>query len=259
MTIQFTNPEAGHLSSTMLDGISSEHDIHGNTGFMPNYLGIMAIGDIQTNPRVYREAGLLRAQVYIDEKHFLGEDARRPDGTEEDEDDARSVHLAVTNRQDESSASSVIGVSRLIRKFSEDEPLPSERLFDIPSAPINSIEVSRFIAKHPNKQTQHLASLALMRAATFEGIAEAAPYVYAVVEEGLFRRFQMIGLPFTALTDLSWLPEYSSKNRAIRVDPRRVIPALKKKDLTRPESQAVAPFFEKAKATHGLGSFGEEF
>ena len=222
------------------------------------YLGVTAVNDSFVRQNLYKAAGRLRAQVYIDEMGFLPHSERQADGTETDPDDARSIHLAVSETLPGESDERVIGVTRLIQKRDETDTLPVEQLFNITSAPVGSLEVSRFIARASDRKLQGRVSLALMRTAALLGVESKAPKMYAVVEEPLFRYFQHIGLPFEPISELEWLDEYHSKNLAVQIDPNNVIPALQRKDKQR-GSVAVAPFFVKEVSSKGIGHFGPEF
>jgi N-acyl-L-homoserine lactone synthetase len=223
-----------------------------------SFVGITAIGPIITDADMHLQAGRLRAEVYIDDRHFLGPEHRLPDGTERDEDDGRSIHLAAV-RTDGKTTASVLGTMRLIKKESADEPLPVEKLFKIPEAAVGSLEVSRFIAKNSNKRLQAATSLALMRAATFIGAYEGSPSAYAIIENPLYRYFKTIGLPFVEVADRRWLDEYQSTNLAVRLYPQELVPALREKDAQRPSELAVAPFFENGATTLGLGYLEDGF
>ena len=89
----------------------------------------------------------LRSNVYINQTGMLPESSRRLDNTELDVDDERSVHLVVLENKIGKAA--LFACMRLIEK--KTSPLPIENYFpesfDI-EAPVNSVEVSRFIVRH---------------------------------------------------------------------------------------------------------------
>lgn len=92
----------------------------------------------------------LRANTYIDYANILGDEARRPDGTELDEYDKYSIHFVAYEKL-AGGVVAVVGTTRLIVKTSEDDLLPIESTFkDQISTPIDvdGIEVSRFIINH---------------------------------------------------------------------------------------------------------------
>lgn len=221
-------------------------------------LSITAMGSVVLNPRLYVAAGRKRAEVYIDEMGFLGEESRGRDGVEHDADDARSTHLVVNDGGASGRETNVVGLTRLIEKRDADDLLPAERMFDIEPVPKGSLEVSRFIARSGDLDFQHRVSLAMMRAIALKATEEGVPYIYAVVEEPLYRHFKAIGIPFRPVTDLQWVPEYRTENRVIRVVPAEVIPGIREKDSHR-GSVTIAPFFEKELKTLGFGTYDANF
>lgn len=173
----------------------------------------------------------LRAQVYIDEMEFLGADARDTDGGEHDMDDTRSIHFGVYANNTEERH--LAGTARLIVKSGEEDLLPVENYFGI-KAPQGSVEASRLVVESNKraKERELLVSLSLMRMMIQTAADMEAPYVYAVVEEGLYKHFRKIGLPAEQLSDLVQLDSYNSLNMAIRFKTDEVLGAVWDKDTT---------------------------
>ncbi|HEU4967229.1 MAG TPA: GNAT family N-acyltransferase [Candidatus Saccharimonadales bacterium] len=225
------------------------------------YLGVIASPGIIYKPREYQAARRLRANVYIDEKHFLPEEARQRDGGESDVDDARSVHFAVIENRGNSELPRVVGTSRLILKRDGSDRLPVENLFPEafgPSpAPDSSAEVSRYIARHSERSKQKAVSLALIRAMTAWTLTETRQPVYSIVERPMVRLFDAIELPYEQISDPKMLPEYNTENMAIELDPEAVFHSVRaEKHLAAAAMQA---FFQKAEGNGGLGYFNENF
>ncbi len=225
------------------------------------YLGVIASPGIIYAPKEYQAARRLRANVYIDEKHFLGPEARQRDGGESDTDDTRSVHFAVIENKGSEELPRLVGTSRLILKRSVEDGLPVERLFPeaftSSPAPGSSAEVSRYIARHPERARQKAISLALIRAMTAWTLTETRQPVYSVVEKPMVRLFDAIELPYQQISDPKMLPEYNTENMAIQLDPEAVFHSVRaEKHLA---AAAMHAFFQKAEGNGGVGYFNENF
>ena len=183
-----------------------------------------------SDPLELHEARVLRANVYIEEAGFLNADERDTDGGEHDNDDSRSIHFGVY--ENEESGRHVVGTSRLIVKSSEsDGKLPIEHHFDI-YAPTGSVEASRLVVETDKraKESQLLVSLALMRSMIHAAQDLKAPYIYAVVEPGLYKHFLRIGLPAEQIANQETIQAYNSENIAIRFKTDTIIDSVWKKD-----------------------------
>lgn len=221
------------------------------------WVGIVAMGGTVVAPDEYKATGRLRANVYIDEMHFLPSEARLSDGTESDVDDARSRHYAVLENTGEGARA--VGTIRAIIKRGEDDALPVERLFpevfaEHP-APVGSLEASRFIARSDNKNKQHAISFALIRAIVAQAAQHENNPIYAVVEEPLRQRFIQGGIPFTQISEAKPIPEYNdTENMVLQFDPEEIIREATEKDAD-PKTYLLNTFFGTVKENEGLGYY----
>jgi N-acyl-L-homoserine lactone synthetase len=240
-----------------------ESDVFRNHPDTPFYLGVVAFHGVALQPEEYAAARELRARVYIDEKGFLTEAERDEHGLESDADDARAVHFAVVENQGEAAPPLVVGTSRLILKVGSaddgDNRLPVEKyfpeVFDGSPAPDRSVEVSRFIARHPDKRTQRLISLSLMRAMVDWTRTHLHRPGYAIVEESLASMLDAMDLPYTKLADPKLLPRYQTENMPIQLEPDEIL------RRSRPDlhvgSAAARSFFRDA--PQSIGYFDKTF
>jgi hypothetical protein len=67
------------------------------------WIGRVAFGNLIDMPREYHAAHVLRANVYIDEEHFLPDSARSANGGEYDSDDERSIQFAIVENDSKNS------------------------------------------------------------------------------------------------------------------------------------------------------------
>lgn len=184
-----------------------------------------------TDPLELHEARILRASVYIDETGFLDQTARDKDGGEHDIDDQRSLHFGVYENQE--NIRHLVGSARLIVKNSESESqLPIEKHFDV-YAPVGSVEASRLVVETDKraKESQLLVSLALMRSMIHASQEIKAPYIYAVVEPGLYQHFLHIGLPAEQIAAQETIEAYNSDNIAIRFKTDTILDSIWKQDV----------------------------
>lgn len=251
MALSEVNPIVSKAEALIPSVETSVFDGHQEAKF---WIGKVAVPGEILLPDEYIAARQLRANIYIDKEGFLPPEARETDGGESDEDDDRSIQFAVVENL--GVRSRLVGTTRLIVKRHENDSLPVEQLFpeafeDRP-APIGATEASRFIAQHPNKMTKHLISLSGIRAMDLEALERGYEPVYAVVEERLAGMFDFIGLPYRKMTDLKFLPEYSTPNMPIEIDPSRVLEEIKK-DLS--GRLLLTQFFQDALVSQGLGHF----
>jgi molybdopterin/thiamine biosynthesis adenylyltransferase/N-acyl-L-homoserine lactone synthetase len=183
-----------------------------------------------TDPLELHEARVLRAHVYIEEAGFLEPSERDSDGGEHDVDDSRSIHYGVYENREQTRH--LVGTSRLIVKNSESEvPLPIEHHFGV-YAPNGSVEASRLVVETDKraKESQLLVSLALMRSMIHTAQDMKAPFIYAVVEPGLYQHFLRIGLPAEQIADEVSVQAYNSENIAVRFKTDTIIDSVWQKD-----------------------------
>ncbi|MCK9641563.1 MAG: GNAT family N-acetyltransferase [Prolixibacteraceae bacterium] len=223
------------------------------------WIGKVAVENVINSPEYYVAATKLRANVYIDEMHFLTPDCRDANGCERDQDDDRSVAFATVERSPEDGVTRVIGTSRLIKKRSDDEKLPVEELFpevfeDGP-AEVGALEVSRFISRHEDKATQHLVALALIRSMTQYAVNNENLTAYFVIERPFYRLLQRTGLPMEVLSEPRILPKYgNTKNMAVRITPKDIIEQV---DNDIEEKLFITKFFKNENGNLGLGFYPE--
>jgi N-acyl-L-homoserine lactone synthetase len=224
------------------------------------WLGKTATGNEIHRPNEYVSSLILRANVYIDEHSYLPRSSRNADGTETDEHDASSIHFAaIQNHTGDEMVKKLVGNARLIHKSTSDDPLPVEELFPevfvAEPMPVNSMEASRFIARHPNRLIQNIISLGLIRGMVYESTERDARYVYAVVEDHLVRLFNKIGLPMDQLSEAKRLEEYNnSANMAVRFEPTKI---LETAHADANGERMMSAFFKTHPEAFGLGLFDE--
>ena len=166
------------------------------------------INDLDERDLVYDAIGKLRANVYINEMQFLSPDTQDSKGREYDDYDSKSVQFATLESISSDSLHNgantrLIGCGRLIYKKTITECLPIEEqfleLFGQQSAPIGSVEVSRFIARHENPAIQHLVGVAIIRSMTYYGLEKNIDTGYFEIEKSLLRLLMAIKLPLKQL------------------------------------------------------------
>lgn len=164
----------------------------------------------------------LRSNVYIDQTRFLDNTSRQLDGTEVNEDDERSTHFVVVENLMGKIA--VFACMRLIQKMddSEKSKLPVEKLFPeaftTQSAPINSVEVSRFIARHDEPRHCMVAKRELITAGLAHTVAHDLGPIFGIIELGFERDLSMMKIPLERIADPKMIEEYNSKNIGIEVN-----------------------------------------
>ena len=193
----------------------------------------------------------LRANIYINERHFLPEDARDTDGGESDKSDPHATqYVVLENCQN---APRAIGALRMIQKGKSS--LPAEEIFSEELAaelPGNSLEASRFIARHKERTAQTMISIGLVRAAILQALSQESN-IYAVVEEPLAQRFNQLGLEYDVLCKSKILPEYNNTdNMLLRFQPDRIMEIVKK-DLR--FERPITVYFDVKLQNLGLGHF----
>lgn len=194
--------------------------------------GIIAVGNavIPGSEEIFRGYGTLRAEVYAKQTRMIGAEHVRPDGTEADEDDARSVHFAVVEQTGQSGdvdrKQRVVGALRLIIKDEfHPEPLPVESFFpeafaDRPAA-TPSTEASRYICRHEDPEVQKRLSRPLFTGAVSYIAAHGLAETYGVVEPPVEARLAR-DMTLERVADPKYVKEYDDYNLAFRVDIRQL-------------------------------------
>jgi hypothetical protein len=159
----------------------------------------------------------LRRRVYVDQTAQLAADELDEDGTDRDEDDARSVTFAVFEQAE--SGVRIVGVSRLIIRG--DEPLPIEEFCPdaFMSMPLlgNAVEVSRVIARHEKAAFQDLIQwqlFALMLAyIPLHGLGRT----FAIIEPWLERHLRGI-IALERIGEVRYVAHYLDYNVPVEID-----------------------------------------
>ncbi len=161
----------------------------------------------------------LRANVYEREGFISQDNISQYDGGEYDDDDNRSIHMAVLENGGETQR--LIASMRLIMKGGSG-PLPIEELYpDVfanSPAPETSCEVSRYIIRHEDKLVQRTASWGLFQQGLTEAVTHNLSPVLAVVSPALFKNFRSRRLPVEKLAEPVWIEKYGEENMPIAID-----------------------------------------
>ncbi len=192
-------------------------------------VGILAVGDeiLPGREREYHGYLKLRWNVYGPQTGQLSDEHRRPDGTEEDEDDARSVHFAVIENyldpESEMTGQRVVGAIRRILKSEEDpRPLPIEDfypdVFRANPAPLGSTEASRYICRHESPAQQGRLTPPLFSAYVSHVLTRGLGPTYGVVEPAVEALLAAKGVPTTRIADPVYVPQYLAENLGFLVD-----------------------------------------
>ncbi len=139
----------------------------------------------------YREHFEFRRRVYVDQTGQLAPSDLSSDGTDRDDDDARSITFGVLENAPDGVR--VVGVARTIIKGNDgtDRPLPVEEfcpeLFADDPLDLGSVEVSRVIARHERVAMQELIQwhLFALMSAYFSG--HDVGRTFAIIEPWLER------------------------------------------------------------------------
>jgi N-acyl-L-homoserine lactone synthetase len=225
------------------------------------WIGRIAAADpMASNPDYYDALAQFRANVYVNQMGFLGPEHVDAFGRELDADDDRSVHFAVieniTNGQ--GPAGRIVGSGRLILKRTVEEPLPVEAQFpeifhDNPIA-AGSVEVSRFISRHPDQFTQHAIALAVIRAMSHYSVNNGVEADYCEIEKPLLKLLDVIGLP---LEQLGEPKEVMEPGGLRKLYPIRINPYLILESVTKDAHDKIVlkEFFEKEVPNSGEGFY----
>lgn len=222
------------------------------------WIGNIATLGVIDNDHTYEGAAKLRANVYIDEKRFIDDANKNEDGTEQDEDDIRSLHYAVLEKTDEPRLARVVGTARVIVKLLENQPLPIESYFpeafiDNP-APVISSEASRVIARHEDKLTQHMISMSLIRAMSYGARAIGSKTGYCIVEDPLKNMFEAVGLPIILKAPAKNVPEQNGILYPLETNPNTIIDTATGLGAVPPDP-TLEMFFSNEETSSGLGYY----
>jgi N-acyl-L-homoserine lactone synthetase len=230
---------------------SVESQLFGDYQNAAYWIGRVALPGCVTHPDEYLAQRQLRANVYIDECNFLPPGARQADGGESDEFDDFATQYVVLENHDKGVRA--VGALRMIHKQYGD--LPAEELFASElqqKLPKQSLEASRFIARHDEKVSQALISIGLVRVAILQAQQEQGD-IYAVVEEPLARRFSQIGLEYDELCPSKPIAEYNNTNNMLlRFRPNKVMETVKQDYRY---DRMITPYLDIVRHNSGLGYY----
>lgn len=161
----------------------------------------------------------LRANVYVREEGMISDDGVALDGGEYDDDDARSIHMAVLENYGDTQR--MVGSMRLISR-GNDSQLPIEDFFsdmfvDNP-APAASCEVSRYIVRHEERQASAEISWALYQQSMATAINYRLGPMYATIDPSLARLMRFKQVPITELAPPTRVEKYNSTSLPVVID-----------------------------------------
>lgn len=201
---------------------SVETDLFADNPHNKYALGLLGYGVQPDNYTDLFQAYLkLRANVYIDQTGMLQDSHRRDDGTEMDSDDERSLHIAVVENR--LGISAVMACMRLIIKSrANDQPLPVEALFPESfhktKAPLKSVEVSRFIIRHNDREHEAAIRSKMLNASlAYAAVHDLGP-AFAVVEPAFADHLTRLHVPFEPISEVKRVDEYNDDNVGIKID-----------------------------------------
>lgn len=172
----------------------------------------------------------LRARVYGEQAQFIPKEQIAPDGTERDHNDSRSIHFGMIENMP--NFQRVVAAMRLIHKQNEQEPLPVEtffpEVFEEKQAPLNSIEVSRFICQHEDSAVQNELKWPLFSTVVSHIISTNLGPTYGVVETVLEKSLKANRVPIKRLGELKFIPEYNTENMPIEINTTLLAKILEK-------------------------------
>lgn len=161
----------------------------------------------------------LRANVYVQQTQMISEEYIASDGGEYDNDDVRSIHMAVLENCGDKQR--LVGSMRLISR-GEDMQLPVEKffpdMFAENPAPASSCEVSRYIVRHEDRGAMDDISWALFQRSIAAAVTHDMGPMYAVIDESLARRMRLKRVPITELAPPTRVEEYNSTSLPVVVD-----------------------------------------
>lgn len=226
------------------------------------WVGSIATGETIRNQDCYDGLMRFRGNVYVRELNFLTEDCIDEAGREIDEDDKRAIEFVVIENSGDTEhpEAHVVGSARLIMKTPGSGELPIEHYFPEDfqdhEAEDHSVEISRFIARHPNRRTQRNIMLSLVRAITLYSAVNNIKDQYFMIEEPLVRLFNMLNVPQQLLGPVKDVPDYNGKLFPVHLDPNKLLEVIKA-DLA--GELVLTNFFEKTASETGEGLYPASF
>lgn len=193
-------------------------------------IGHIAIGGVVINgyDKEFEGVAQLRANTYLD-SGFIRNDELDDHGTELDDNDNRSAHIAMLERTAIDSMARVVGNMRLVIKDNKNSsPLPVEsyypELFSDKPLPIGSVEVSRLIARHEDAGLQSLLKWPLFIAGyKYVEHHDLGP-AYGLLSPALTRRLRMQQIPVSAVADAKYIEAINANKQPVVIN----LPIFKK-------------------------------
>lgn len=188
------------------------------------WVGQIAANGEVSHQELYDAAAQMRGKIYT-ELGFLALDRLDEFGRESDADDQRSIHFGVAENIAPGNVR-LPGTGRFVIKRGASDRLPIEshfpEVFAGQPATTQSVELSRLIARHPDKRTQHGISLSTMRAMTYYAIKEGIEHCYFMVEKPLARMIGRMGWPLEAIGEAREVKELGGVLYPTYLDCRKV-------------------------------------
>ncbi|MEO6826169.1 MAG: hypothetical protein ABI255_11385 [Microbacteriaceae bacterium] len=177
----------------------------------------------------YRAHFTLRRRVYVDQTGQLAESDLHLDGTDRDDDDARSVTFAVF--ENHKKGVRVVGVSRLILRG--ESQLPIEQFcpdsFDqIPLGP-KAVEVSRVISRHESAPLQELVQWHLFALMLAHIANQGLGRTFAIIEPWLERHLRSV-IAIERIGAMRYSERYLDYNVPIEIDIPASTAAVNRRD-----------------------------
>ena len=193
-------------------------------------IGNIAVGSVVINgyDSEFEGVAQLRANTYLD-SGFIRSDELDDHGTELDDNDNRSAHIAMLERTAIDSMARLVGNMRLVVKDDNNpSPLPVEsyypEIFSDKPLPIGSVEVSRLIARHEDARLQNLLKWPLFIA----GYKYVEHYnlgpAYGLLSPPLTRQLRMQQIPVSAVADAKYIEEINATKQPVVIN----LPILKR-------------------------------
>lgn len=194
-----------------------------------------AIGEIAVNGTIingydneFNGAAQLRANTYLD-SGFIKSDELDENGTELDQNDSRSAHFVVLERTPIESEARVVGNMRLVIKSPDNSDiLPMEgycpETFSDNPLSVNSVEVSRLIARHEDARVQNSLKLPLFIAGYKYVERNQLGPVYGLITPTLTRLLRMQHIPVSPMAEGKYIEAINATKQPVSIN----LPVLKK-------------------------------
>jgi hypothetical protein len=184
------------------------------------------IGNEVFDRQTFLEYRRLRSRVYVDQRCFLGPEHTAPDGGEIlDDDDSRSIHICCIDSSPHPRALPAIGAMRIIMGGGAPLPVTNmfgslDEIFGIENES-SAIEISRFMANHPDPGTQGVVCAELIGEAIATSIRLNKRFL-AVIERPFKLLMKKKGIVFLEGSGAAprILEKYgNTENIAVEIDP----------------------------------------